>query len=68
MKKTFLLTILLLANTFALFADDPGTPPCDPDQVTCPIDTWVIVFAAAVLIITTIRLHKRQTKAAKFVQ
>jgi len=67
MKKIFLLAILFLANVLPLFADDPGSTPCDPD-LGCPIDTWVVVFAAISLIITTIHLHKRQSKVAKIIQ
>jgi hypothetical protein len=63
-KKILLLAILFSAGVSAVFADGP-TPPaggCDIDQ-TCPIDTWIIAFAALSLIATTIYLYKRQTKA-----
>lgn len=77
MKKLFLSTFLFFANIAILFADDPGggTPsnPCggsDIDGPTgtptdCPIDTWIMVFAALALIITILYLHKKQQNAAK---
>jgi len=66
MKKKFLLTFLLLSNTFVIFAQGPGGfPTDDPDCTDCPLDTWVIGFAAIALIVTTIYLYKKQTNAAK---
>lgn len=64
MKKYLLLALLLLANAYTLFAQGPGDPGC-PDPDNCPIDTWVIAFAAVVLIITTVYLHKKQTSQVK---
>lgn len=67
MKKYFLLVLLFMANAPLLFADDPGGGlPCDgtdPDPGACPIDTWVVMFAAMVLILTTWYLYKKQKDA-----
>lgn len=63
MKKLLLLAILFSANVSALFAQGLPAGGCDVDPSACPIDTWVIDFAALSLIATTIYLHKRQTKA-----
>ncbi len=40
--------LVLLMNVLQLKAQGPGTPCGDPD-VDCPIDTPVILFAAAIL-------------------
>jgi hypothetical protein len=64
MKKRLILTSLfLIANIVTLFAQ--GTPACggaDIDDTPCPIDSWVVVFAAGVLIVTL--LHLQRKKAA----
>lgn len=61
MKKSVILTLLfLLTNIVNLFAQ--GDLPCndgDPDGVSCPIDTWVVLFAAFALILTVIHLHRK---------
>ncbi|WP_214072203.1 hypothetical protein [Mucilaginibacter sp. dw_454] len=68
MKRKFLLTILFLFSAVTLFAQI-GTPTCgtdgDIDDGPCPIDTWVVFFAALALIITTVHLYKKQTNAVK---
>ncbi|HEY9534381.1 MAG TPA: hypothetical protein VIQ77_07575, partial [Mucilaginibacter sp.] len=62
MKKKILLSLLFLSNTFMLFAQGPGAPGgdgggcADPDA-NCPLDTWIIAFAAFALIGTTIYLY-----------
>jgi hypothetical protein len=66
MKKSLILTSLFfLINIITVFAqEDPGGGegnPCDPD-LPCPLDTWVFVLAAVVLVITTLYLHLRNKK------
>ncbi|MES2809850.1 MAG: hypothetical protein V4619_14565 [Bacteroidota bacterium] len=60
-KRTILTSLLLLANIVTLFAQ--GSLPCndgDPDGVACPIDTWVVAFAAIALIFTVLHLRGRE--------
>lgn len=64
MKKRLITTsLLLLLNVPILLADDPGSPcgGSDPDATPCPIDSWVFILAAAVMIITTLHLHNKKT-------
>ncbi|MFD2864716.1 hypothetical protein [Mucilaginibacter antarcticus] len=64
MKKGLQITLFfLLINITNLFAQGPA--PCndgDPD-LNCPIDTWVVAFAAIVLIITLLHLQNKKTVA-----
>jgi hypothetical protein len=66
MKKRFLLTALfLIANIGLLFAQ--GELPCgdgDPDGVTCPIDSWVVVLVIGTLIFAVLQLHNKQKTTA----
>ncbi len=59
-----LLTLLFIATTVqAQDCDDgPGLPGVDIDAATnqCPIDTWVILLVAAVLLFATYNLYKQQ--------
>jgi hypothetical protein len=73
MKKIFFLSLLfVLLTPVILFAQGlgPGDFPCspsgvigDPDGVTCPLDSWVILFAAGTLIITTLYLRRKKSAA-----
>jgi hypothetical protein len=62
MKKRIVLSLFfVLLTTVTLFAQ--GGLPCgdgDPDGVTCPIDSWVILFAVGALIITTLYLYRKK--------
>lgn len=63
MKKILLLVIFFITNVSVIFAQ--GSFSCnggDLDAGDCPIDTWVIVFAAFAVVITTIYLYKKQQK------
>jgi hypothetical protein len=65
-KKIILSFVLTIACINTLFAQggDPGPPPCDADQ-PCPIDTWIVLFAAAALVVTIIHLHRKQKLIGK---
>ncbi|MCC8425095.1 hypothetical protein [Mucilaginibacter sp. UR6-11] len=56
-KRIILICLFLLAPVIKLFAQLPPVP-CDPDE--CPIDSWVILFALAVLTITILHLYNKQ--------
>jgi hypothetical protein len=52
--------LLLILNTVTLYAQIGE--PCggvDPDA-TCPLDTWVIVLAAAAVIFAVMHLNRKQ--------
>ncbi|MES2377651.1 MAG: hypothetical protein V4553_13790 [Bacteroidota bacterium] len=61
---TFIFLLAGLSTVFAQCEDDtgPGSLPGDPDNpwVQCPLDTWVVVLAAAALIFTVIHLYRKQ--------
>jgi hypothetical protein len=64
-KRAILITVLLFANIVSVFAQ--GDLPCndgDPDGIACPIDTWVVLFAAIALIFTVIHLQKKASQPA----
>jgi hypothetical protein len=58
-KRGILLAMffLLIINCGKLFAQGV---PCDDPDVTCPLDTWVLLLAGAFLIFATVRLYKKQ--------
>ncbi|WPV02768.1 hypothetical protein SNE26_13350 [Mucilaginibacter sp. cycad4] len=61
MKKKFFLTALVFAaGTLSCFAQLDN--PCDnaDGDATCPLDTWVIVLAAAVFTFAAIHLYRKQ--------
>lgn len=63
MKKIFLSVIFLIANISVLFAQGSfGCNGGDIDGGDCPIDSWVIVFAALAVIAATTYLYKKQQK------
>jgi hypothetical protein len=53
--------LLLMLNVVMLYAQ-PGEPCAgvDPDE-TCPLDTWVIILAAAALVFATIHLYRKRS-------
>lgn len=59
-KKTFSTTLVFMAATLSCFAqlEDPCVP-VDNDSF-CPLDTWVIVLAAAAFAFTVIHLYRKQ--------
>lgn len=71
MKKKISIAVLFILNIVSLhaLATGPGTPggeePCPPEAGPdgCPLDTWVILLAAAALIFTIIYLHRKQKAA-----
>ncbi|MFD2874408.1 hypothetical protein ACFS5N_18140 [Mucilaginibacter ximonensis] len=63
MKRILLSAIFLIANISVLFAQGPfGCNGGDIDSGDCPIDNWVIVFAALSVIVATAYLYKKQQK------
>jgi hypothetical protein len=66
--KIFFGTLFLLVlNTITLYAQ-PGEPCAgtDPDAM-CPLDSWVIVLAAAAFVFATVHLYrKRSPQKTKF--
>jgi hypothetical protein len=52
--------LLLMLNVIFLYAD-PALPCAgtDPDA-QCPLDTWVIVLAAAGFLFAAVRLYRKQ--------
>ncbi|MDN5287385.1 MAG: hypothetical protein JWR38_3659 [Mucilaginibacter sp.] len=68
MKKVFYYIITTVAffvlSTISVLAQPGsgggGTPPCDPDDPVCPLDTWVIVLVIIAVIFTAIHLHRKQ--------
>jgi len=61
MKIFFGTLLLLMLTTATLFAqvDNPCTGD-DPDG-NCPLDSWVIVFAAVALVLAALHLHRKQS-------
>jgi preprotein translocase subunit SecG len=54
--------VLFVLSTITVLAQ-PGSGgglPCDPDDPTCPLDTWVIVLMIIAVVFTAIHLHRKQ--------
>ena len=65
-KRIFLtLAFITITVTTLLAQSDPGLPcgGADQDDNNCPLDTWVIVLAAVVMIFTAIHLARKQKAA-----
>lgn len=59
-KKIFFSTVaLLVINTTVLLAQGLPCSDTDPDA-TCPLDSWVVVLAAAALLFAAWHLHRKQ--------
>jgi hypothetical protein len=59
-KIFFGVLFLLMLNVAVLFAQP--SEPCagtDPDA-TCPLDTWVIIFAVVAFVFATIHLYRKR--------
>ncbi|QEM08947.1 hypothetical protein [Mucilaginibacter rubeus] len=67
--KVIVLTAIFLFSIATAFAQeipcagDPDDEDYDPNN--CPLDTWVILLVAVVLILTFIHLHRRQKVAIR---
>jgi hypothetical protein len=66
--KIFLGTfILLFINIYSLFAQTNGGFgfPCDDTNIdlTCPLDTWVILLVIAAFIFASYNLYQKQKKS-----
>jgi len=66
LKIFFSTLLLLLTNVALIYAQDPGEP-CngnDPDNVGCPLDTWVVLLAIVAIVFAAWHLQKRRKTAA----
>jgi hypothetical protein len=66
MKKVFYIIIasvvFLLDITLVLAQPGSGGDPlpCDPDDPTCPLDTWVIVLVVIAAVFAAIHLYRQK--------
>ena len=62
LKIFFSTLLLLLANVAVMYAQDPGEP-CngnDPDNVGCPLDTWVVLLAFVAIVFAAWHLNNKR--------
>ena len=56
-----LIAVFIFLNTLNTYAQfTPPDTPCDPEDSSCPLDTWIIVFACLALFTTTLYLLSKQ--------
>ena len=61
-KKTlFFVVVLSVVNHFSLFAQGPGGPCLGADADNpCPLDSWVVVLACALVVFVFFRLSAKK--------
>jgi hypothetical protein len=64
--RKILITVPAAIFPLILLADDPGVPcieSADPMDNTCPLDSWIIVLAAAAFIFAAVHLYRKQKRS-----
>jgi len=66
-KISFGVLLLLIINVAVLHAQEPSCAcGCIDPDATCPLDTWVIVLAAAAFVFATLKLYRKQSAQQQY--